>query len=290
MRVGAVFPQAEFGRGDPEQVLEFVRGIEDAGYDHLLLFDHVLGADSEVRSSWDGAYDHRDPFLEPLMLFAWLARECNLEFVTDVLVLPQRQTALVAKQLATLDVLAPGRVRLGVGIGWNEVEYDALGVDFKSRAARLEEQIPLLRRLWSEPSVDVVGATERVEAAGIAPLPSVPPPIWIGCGTATSAIDRVGRLADGWLPMPDVQPGRGFEAAWRQVQEVARDAGRNPSSIGLEGHVRVRGDDIERVQERVSRWRDVGAEAIAVNPLRAGLTWPHEHLDALRACAAVTVT
>ena len=125
MRLGAVFPQAEFLHIDGEIAVAFVRKLEDAGYDHLLVFDHVLGADSSTRPGWAGAYDHRDPFLEPLTFFAYLASACNLEFVTDVLVLPQRQTALVAKQAATLELLAPGRLRLGVGIGWNTVEVRA---------------------------------------------------------------------------------------------------------------------------------------------------------------------
>ena len=289
MRFGAVFPQAEFGRCDPEAVLHFVREVEAAGYDHLLAFDHVLGANAAARESWDGAYDHQDPFLEPVVLFAWLARECNLEFVTDVMVLPQRQTALVAKQLATLELLAPGRTRLGVGIGWNAVEYDALGIDFASRAARLEEQVSLLRRLWTEPSLDHHGATERVEAAGIAPLPPQPLPVWIGSGADPRATGRVGRLADGWLPMPQVQPGRGFEDAWNHVHGAAREAGRDPASIGLEGHVRVGADDVERVRGRVNRWHAVGAEAVAVNPLRAGLAWPDGHLDVLRRSAETII-
>ena len=129
--------------------------------------------------------------------------------MTDVLVLPQRQTALVAKQVATLALLAPGRIRLGVGIGWNAVEYQALGIEFSDRAARMDEQIPLLRRLWTEPSIDHTGMSEVVDAAGIVPLPPGAVPIWIGCGTAGPPLARVGRLADGWLPLPPVQPGRG---------------------------------------------------------------------------------
>jgi probable F420-dependent oxidoreductase len=281
MRLGAVFPQAEFARVDPDEIVAFVQRLEDAGYDHLLLFDHVLGADAGARPGWTGAYDHRDPFLEPLVLFAYLARACNLELVTDVLVLPQRQTALVAKQVATLALLAPGRIRLGVGIGWNAVEYQALGIEFPHRAARLEEQIPLLRRLWTESSVDHAGPSEMVDAAGIAPLPPGPVPIWIGCGPAGPALARVGRLADGWLPLPTVQPGRGFEPAWLAVQEAAVEAGRAPDALGLEGHVWVAPDQVARARERVARWRDVGAGAVACNPLRAGARWPEQHLDLL---------
>jgi probable F420-dependent oxidoreductase len=241
----------------------------------------VLGADSSARDQWDGFYDHRDPFLEPLVLFAYLARQCTLDFVTDVLVLPQRQTALVAKQVATLDALAPGRIRLGVGIGWNAVEYDALGVDFATRAARVEEQMALLRRLWGEPSVEHAGRTDTVRAAGILPRPRRPIPLWMGSSTAARALARVGRLADGWLPMPDIQPGHGFEDAWRAVRASASDAGRDPGTLGLEGHVRLRAGSDDRTRARVERWRDVGADAVALNPLRDDARWPEGHLDLL---------
>ncbi len=281
MRLGTVFPQAEFGRVDPDEVVAYVQRLEAAGYDHLLVYDHVLGADSLTRADWDGFYDHRDPFLEPLVLFAFLARACTMEFVTDVLVLPQRQTALVAKQVATLDLLAPGRIRLGVGIGWNAVEYEALGVEFSTRAARLDEQIPLLRRLWSEPTLDHAGATDTIEAAGLAPLPTRTVPIWIGSGTDPRALARVGRLADGWLPMPQLQPGHGFEAGWQEVRAAARDADRDADALGLEGHVRLRADRLDRVGQHVTRWRDVGADAVALNPLRDDARWPDGHLDLL---------
>jgi probable F420-dependent oxidoreductase len=219
--------------------------------------------------------------LEPFVLFAFLARACRLELVTDVLVLPQRQTALVAKQATTLDLLAPGRLRLGVGIGWNTVEYDALGIDFTTRAQRMEEQIALMRRLWTESTVDHTGATDTVDAAGLAPLPTHSIPIWIGSGTDPRAVDRVGRLADGWLPMPQVQPGAGFEEAWRLVGDAAVRAGRDRGDVGLEGHVWARAAFLDRTHDRVARWRDVGADAVAVNPLRDGARWPDGHLDVL---------
>ncbi len=288
MRLGAVFPQAELGTVDADEVVGFVQRLEEAGYDHLLAFDHVLGADARVRPGWAGAYDLDDPFLEPFVLFSYVARACTLELVTDVLVLPQRQTALVAKQAATLALLAPGRVRLGVGIGWNAVEYDALGIDFRTRATRLEEQIALLRRLWTEASVDGTAGDEVVRAAGIAPRPPAPVPIWIGSGPDARALTRVGRLADGWLPMPQVQPGAGLEEAWATVRAAAVGAGRDPSALGLEGHVWARPDAVDRLPGRVARWRDAGAGAVAVNPLRAGARWPEGHLDLLlRAADAI---
>ncbi len=281
MHLGAVFPQAEFGRVDPDEIVAFVQRLEEAGFDHLLIYDHVLGADSTARADWDGFYDHRDPFLEPLVLFAYLARACSLGLMTDVLVLPQRQTALVAKQVATLDLLAPGRLRLGVGIGWNSVEYDALGVDFSIRAARIEEQVAVLRRLWTEPTLDHRGPTDTIHAAGIAPLPTRRVPIWIGTATAPRALARVGRLADGWIPMPMVQPGHGFEAAWDAVRAAATEAGRDPDALDLEGHVHVPPGSEAQTRDRVARWGDVGAEWVALNPLRAEARWPEGHLDLL---------
>ena len=239
MRLGAIFPHAQFRTVDPDAVVHLVQRLEDTGYDHLLVYDHVLGADTSNRPNWTGYYSSADPFLEPLVLFAYIARSCSLELVTDVLVLPQRQSALVAKQVATLALLAPGRIRLGVGIGWNEVEYEALGMDLHSRAARMEEQIPLLRRLWTEPSVDHTGTSDVIDAAGLAPVPREPVPIWIGSGTDSRAVARVGRLADGWLPEPAVQPGRGFEPAWiesprgrdRSVSRSRRAGARGPALV-----------------------------------------------------------
>jgi probable F420-dependent oxidoreductase len=281
VRLGAVFPQAEFDAVDAAELVGFVRRLEDAGYDHLLCFDHVVGADASTRPGWDGAYDHLDPFLEPLVLFSFLAGACGLELVTDILIAPQRQTVLLAKQAASLELLAPGRLRLGLGIGWNEVEYDALGISFAGRATRLEEQVGLLRRLWSEPSLYHSGELEVVAGAGIAPLPARPIPIWIGSGTDPRAAARVGRLADGWLPMPQVQPGFGFEDAWELVRRSAGAAGRDPDELGLEGSIHATADSLGRLPERAARWRDAGAGAVAVNPLRSGARWPDGHLDVL---------
>ena len=281
MRLGAVFPHGQFRTVDPDAVVRLVQRLEEAGYDHLLVYDHVLGADITTRPDWTGYYNSADSFLEPLVLFAYVARSCSLELVTDVLVLPQRQSALVAKQVATLALLAPGRIRLGVGIGWNDVEYQALGIDFRTRAARMEVQIPLLRRLWTEASVDHAGTTETIDAAGVAPRPPDPVPIWIGCGTDSRAVARVGRLADGWLPEPSVQPGRGFEPAWREVRAAAAAAGRDPDALGLEGQLWSPPDQEHRLCDRLARWRDAGADGVGINTGRAGVPWSDEQLDAL---------
>ncbi len=281
MKLGAVFPQAEFSRVDPDELVSFVQRLEAAGYDHLLVYDHVVGADRSARPGWTGFYDSDDPFLEPLVLFAYLARSCTLEFVTDVMILPQRQTVMVAKQVGTLAALAPGRIRLGVGLGWNDVEYDALGIDFRTRGARMDAQIPLLRRLFTDATVDHDGGAEVVVAAGIAPRPPEPVPIWIGSGGDPRALARVGRLADGWLPMPQIPLGAEFDAARSVVHEAAVAAGRDPASLGLEGHVWLAPGEDDRVADRMARWRDAGADAVALNPLRGERRWPDEHLDAL---------
>ncbi|HEY9325316.1 MAG TPA: LLM class F420-dependent oxidoreductase, partial [Candidatus Limnocylindria bacterium] len=183
MRVGAVFPQLEIGT-DPDAIAKYARTVEDLGYDHLVIFDHVLGADANRPGGWTGAYDHRSMFHEPFVLYGYLAAVTSrLRLATAVLVLGQRQTALVAKQAAEVDVLSRGRLTLGVGIGWNAVEYEALGESFTNRGRRIEEQIAVLRALWTQEVVDFKGRWHRIDRAGIDPLPVQRPiPIWMGGG------------------------------------------------------------------------------------------------------------
>ena len=284
VRLGVVLPQAEIRRTDPDEVLSFAQRAEAGGFDHLLAFEHVLGADSRARPGWDGPYDHTVPFLEPLVLFGFLGAATGLEFVTGILVLPQRQTALVAKQVATLDLLLRGRLRLGVGIGWNQVEYAALGADFATRARRMEEQITLLRQLWAAESVDYAGRFDVIEAAGINPRPARPVPLWIGCGDSRPALERVGRLADGWIPHPGLGDGERLAAAWALVREAAERAGRDPGALGLEGQVRLSEPGAD-AGARLERWLGYGATHVSVNTLGAGLSWPQGHLEAARAVA-----
>ena len=200
MRTGVVFPQTEIG-SDPVLVRDFAQAAEGLGYAHLLVFDHVLGAGLEHRPGWSGAYAADDPFHEPFVLFGYLAGLTQrIELVTGVLVLPQRQTALVAKQAAEVDVLSQGRLRLGVGVGWNDVEYEALGEDFHDRGRRIEEQVSLLRALWTEPVVDFAGRWHRVPEAGINPLPVQRPiPVWFG-GQAEPVLRRVGAVGRRLVP------------------------------------------------------------------------------------------
>ena len=218
MRIGVVFPQTELG-GDVGAVRAYGEGVEALGFTHLLAYDHVVGADPQVHEGWAGPYDVSTTFHEPFVLFGYLAAVTTIELVTGIIILPQRQTVLVAKQAAEVDLLTGGRFRLGVGLGWNEVEYQALGKDFGDRGRRMSEQIPLLRRLWTERSVTSEGADERIRGAGLAPLPVQRPiPVWIGAASEP-AYRRVGRLADGWFPQ--VRPGADLDAARAVIATAA---------------------------------------------------------------------
>lgn len=282
MQVGVVFPQTELG-GDVGAVRAYGERVEALGYRHILAFDHVVGADPKVHAGWNGPYDVQTTFHEPMVLFGFLAGVTrSLEFVTGVIILPQRQTALVAKQAAEVDLLSSGRFRLGVGIGWNTVEYEALGEDFGNRGKRSEEQIEVLRRLWTEESVTFNGKYHTVTGAGLAPLPVQRPiPVWIGANSKRG-LERAGRIADGWFPM--VVPGPGLEAARSVVDQAAVDAGRDPKSIGMEAWVKWQGSP-DDVVAKVGKWAAVGASHISVNTMGAGLKTVDEHLAALTAVA-----
>lgn len=282
MRIGVVFPQTELG-GDPEAVRAYGRRVEELGFTHLLAYDHVLGADPDVHTGWAGPYDIDTTFHEPLVMFGFLAAvTTSLELVTGVVILPQRQTALVAKQAAEVDLLSAGRLRLGIGLGWNAVEYEALGERFTTRGRRVEEQIELLRRLWTQRSVSFDGAHHRVTGAGIAPLPTQRPiPLWIGAASPP-AYARVGRLADGWFPMHP--PGPRLTEALSTIAAAARDAGRDPAGIGMEGQVSWQ-HDLERVVADLDAWAEHGATHVAVNTMGAGLRTVEEHLAVLETVA-----
>jgi probable F420-dependent oxidoreductase len=282
MRIGVVYPQTELGH-DTGAIRIWAQEVERAGYRHALVYDHVVGADPAVHADWDRPYDVSTTFREPMVFFGFLAAITSLELVTGVLILPQRQTALVAKQAAEVDLLAQGRFRLGIGIGWNLVEYEALGKDFTDRGRRSEEQIVLLRRLFTERSVTFAGRAEQVTGAGINPLPIQRPiPIWIG-GSSSRTYERIGRLADGWFP--PARPGPKLEAARDAVERAARDAGRDPSSIGLEGRVTYTGD-VEACVTAVEQWRSAGASHLSIDTMGAGLTSVDEHLAVVHEVAA----
>ena len=278
MRVGVTFPQTELG-GDPGAVRAYGERVEELGFSHILVYDHVVGADPAVHEGWNGPYDVHTTFHEPFMMFGYLAGVTRaLELVTGVIILPQRQTTLVAKQAAEVDLLSGGRFRLGIGVGWNAVEYEALGEDFGSRGKKSAEQIELLRRLWTEQSVTFAGDFHTVTGAGIAPLPVQRPiPVWVGAASPPG-YKRAGRLADGWFPM--MTPGPALVEARTIVETAARDAGRDPATIGMEGRVDWRGDG-DAVAGQLTQWEKSGATHVSVNTMGAGLKTVDDHLTVL---------
>lgn len=280
MHVGAVFPQTEIG-ADPAAIRDYAQTVEDLGYHHILAYDHVLGADTATRPGWQGPYTNTSMFHEVFVLFGYLAAITRrVELVTGVLILPQRQTALVAKQAAALDVLSGGRLRLGIGVGWNPVEYEALNEDFANRGKRSEEQIQVLRALWTQPSVTFSGRWHHIDAAGIAPLPVQQPiPIWLG-GAAEATLQRVARLGDGWLPQrPPDAAARGMVERLRQYTRAAR---RDEASVGIEARLTLSQVPEARWHEYMTAWQALGATHISVNTMGMRFTSPQQHMEALR--------
>ena len=296
MELGVVFPQGEIGN-DPIAIRDFVQAAEDVGYTRLVAYDHVLGAhperpdEGELSRPWVGPYGrpvtppytHESAFHEPFILFGYLAGlTSRIEFMTGVLVLPQRQTALVAKQCAEIDILSGGRLVLGVGVGWNSVEFEALGQDFSNRGRRMEEQIDLLRRLWSEPVLTFEGRYERVTKAGINPLPARPIPIWIGA-LVDVAVERAGRLADGWhIPRVFRNEPETIAEPLAKLHEAAKAAGRDPAAIGVSSNLHAVGLDVEQQLDVAERSERAGITHLHFNTLEAGHASPEEQIRAIR--------
>jgi probable F420-dependent oxidoreductase len=283
MQLGVIFPQTEIG-ADPKAIRDFAQAAEEMGYAHLIVFDHVLGADVSHYKDWQGPYTHRDMFHEPFVLYGYLAAFTQrIELVTAVVILGQRQTALVAKQAAEVDVLSGGRLRLGVGIGWNQVEYEALNENFHNRGKRCEEQMAVMRALWTQEVVDFHGRWHTITHAGINPLPIQRPiPLWLGGGgtTVEPVIERVGRLADGWFPQ--FAPDANGRATLERMQKYARAAGREPAAIGIEGRISVASGSADAWAQQAEDWGAVGATHLSVNTMRAGLQTPGAHITAMR--------
>jgi len=280
VNIGAVFPQIEFGN-DPVAIRDYAQAAEGMGFEHIIVYDHVLGANSASRANWTGAYSHINPFHEPFVLFGYLAGVTeSIGLTTAVIILPQRQTVLVAKQAAEVDVLSGGRLRLGIGTGWNAVEYEGLGENFHNRGRRSVEQIKLMRRLWTEELVTFDGRWHTVTDAGINPLPIQRPiPIWLG-GSADPVIERVATIADGWFPQ--IRPDDNLRAALDRIRSLAVDAGRDPAAIGIQSSVSIRTGTAEDWRADIETWRDLGATHMSVNTMNAGITSPQGHIDAIR--------
>lgn len=278
MEFGVTFPQTEIG-SNPSSIRRYAETVEELGYDHVLAYDHVLGVEPP-RPDWDGPYDYTDQFIEPFVLFAHQAAlTSDLEFVTGVLVLPQRETPLVAKQAATLDVLSGGRFVLGVGVGWNEREYRNLGKEFRNRGARIDEQVAVLRELWRDALVDFEGEWHRIHDAGINPRPVQGTiPIWMG-GGADPVLRRIARLADGWVapssPMPE------FRSKLGTLREYLAEEGRDPDDFPV--HVRLDPGALESDDwlDRVDAYDDLGVTHVAAHTMGLGYQTADEHLEAL---------
>ena len=261
MKLGVVFPHNEIGT-DPVAIRDFAQGAEALGADHMLIYDHVLGADPDRPGGWNGPYDKDVAFHEPFTLFSFMAAATTrLEFCTSVLILPQRQTALVAKQAAQLAILSGNRFRLGIGTGWNEVEYEALDVPFARRGARQAEQVDLLRKLWTEDSLTYQGEFHTVTKANILPRPSRRVPIWFG-GGAPAVLRRCGRLGDGWIPIGG--PNERSRQALATIRKAREAAGLPWDGFGVQAQAQTRGGDADNWKRHHDRWRDLGCTHLAI--------------------------
>jgi probable F420-dependent oxidoreductase len=280
MKLGVVFPQTEIGN-DPAVIRDYAQAAEQIGYDHVLVFDHVLGAHPDRFDKFRPPYTYQTPFHEPFVLFGFLAAvTTKLELTTGILILPQRQTALVAKQAAAVDVLSGGRLRLGVGIGWNHVEYEALGENFRNRGRRIEEQIDVMRRLWTEQLVDFDGRYDQIKQAGIAPLPVQRPiPVWMG-GVVEAVLQRIARIADGWFPQ--FRPGPQSTETVERLRGYIRDAGRRSEDVGIEGRISMFNTPESEWGAALDGWRDIGATHVSFNTMNVQLASPQDHIDAIR--------
>ena len=288
MEIGVIFPQTEI-EPDVAAIRDFAQAAQDMGYSYLFIADHVLGADA---SAYDhplfGMYNHESVVHESLTTMGYLAAVApSMGLMTGILILPQRQTALVAKQAAEIDVLCGGKLRLGIGVGWNFVEYEALGMNFSDRGARSAEQIEVMRQLWTNESVDFHGQWHDITHAGINPLPVQRPiPVWLGVGSPAApippdvALRRVARIADGWCPNFD--PDEAGYALQEKVHGYMAEYGRDPSELGLDGRLKTAGNSPEDWVEEVADWRKMGASHLSIENRRAGLKTANDHIEMMR--------
>jgi probable F420-dependent oxidoreductase len=290
MKIGVVFPRTAIG-ADPVAIKDFAQAAEALGYSHITIEEHVLGVDPNREGGWHygptgstrlGGYITKDaPFNEPFVLSGYLAAlTTRVELVTGVLILPQRQAALVAKQATEVANLSGGRLRLGVGVGWNPVEFEGMGVDFHTRGRRQEEQIDLMRRLWRHEVVDFRGRWHRVDRAGLNPQPKHPIPIWFG-GNSEATLKRAARMGDGWIPL-GLQPGDQAAAILGRLRGYLLEAGRDPATFGIDVSAQATTGDAVAWRGHIERWRELGATHITVRVTQPGSGGPGAHIDALR--------
>lgn len=279
MKYGVVFPQNEFP-SDPIAISDFARAAENLGYHHLLAYDHILGANPDRKGGWSGPFTCHDSFQEPLTLFSFLAGvTTTLNFISGIIILPQRETALFAKQAATLDVLCGGRLRIGIGIGWNEIEYISQNKDFHNRGRRIEEQVKVLRLLWTSPLVTFTGRWHTILDAGLNPLPVQQPiPIWFG-GHADPVLHRIARMGDGWLP--NYLTPEECSPSLEKLHRYLAEQGRTPDEIGIEPRIKFQGSSPDEWHRLAESWQAAGATHLTFNTMGAGFKSPQDHIQAM---------
>jgi probable F420-dependent oxidoreductase len=263
MQLNAFFPTRDIG-SDPAKIRDWAQAAEDLGYAYIEVPDHVFGA--TARNGWTPRYNEKDPFHETFVTLGFLAAvTTRIRLSSGVLIAPQRQTGIIAKQAAEADLLSGGRLRLGIGVGWNHVEYESLGVDWKTRGARQAEQVEVLRRLWSEDLVSFIGRFHNLNEVSIVPPPVQRPiPIWFG-GLSDAAVTRAARLGDGWMPImePDAQAEEKLGALREQLRSFARD----PAKFGIEGWLRMHDADPQHWAAAADGWRRLGADMVMFYPM-----------------------
>lgn len=278
MNIGVIFPQTEFG-SDPVSIRDYAQTAESLGFSHIVAYDHILGANPNRPGGWKGVYTYQHAFQEPFVLFSYMAGFTQkISFVPGIIILPQRQTAVVAKQAATLDVLSGGRLRLGVGLGWNQVEFTALNENFSNRGRRLEEQIEVLRLLWTQPLVTFSGQWHTIPDAGLNPLPVQRPiPLWFG-GHADAALRRMAKLGDGWLVN---HPPEQAKPELENLDHYLSEAGRSRANFGVEARISYGDGNSAGWVSLLQEWQSLGATHISFNTMGAGLANAAAHMEAI---------
>ncbi len=279
MEIGAVFPHNEIGT-DPQAIKDYAQGVEELGVTHLLIYDHVLGADRDRPGGFEGPYDKDVAFHEPFTTFAFIAAVTKkLDMITTVMILPQRQTVLVAKQAAELAILSNNRFKLGIGVGWNTVEYTGLNENFKNRGKRQEEQVELMRLLWENEVLEYKGDYHHIDKASINPRPSKSVPIWFG-GGAPQLIERCADLGDGWIPL--MGPNEAARKTLAAIKEKRESKGLNWDNFGVQAQAQYAGGDAERWNKHAEKWRNLGASHLAIATHNAEPTNVDGHLGRIK--------
>ena len=279
MEIGAVFPHNEIGT-DPQAIKDYAQGVEELGVTHLLIYDHVLGADRDRPGGFEGPYDKDVAFHEPFTTFAFIAAVTKkLDMITTVMILPQRQTVLVAKQAAELAILSNNRFKLGIGVGWNTVEYTGLNENFKNRGKRQEEQVELMRLLWESEVLEYTGDYHHIDKASINPRPSKSVPIWFG-GGAPQLIERCADLGDGWIPL--MGPNEAARKTLAAIKEKRKSKGLDWDNFGVQAQAQYAGGDAERWNKHAEKWRNLGASHLAIATHNAEPTNVDGHLGRIK--------